>query len=392
MKILIVSQYYYPERNSVGDVASFLANNNHDVTVLTAKPNYGFQRILEEYKNIDFEVVNGVKVHRLTISPRKYSRLSVICNYLSFYFKSLKYINKFKEKFDVVLSFSLSPVISISAANKIKEKQNIPHILYCMDLWPESTVATNAVSKDSLLYDILKKWSKNIYSKCDKIIISSPSFKQYFHDVLDLKDKQYIYINQPIIKSKSETINPIIYEKKHNFVYAGNIAKLQLIDEIVDGFYNLENAQLHLMGMGRELERIKDKIKNNNSVVYEGALPIEQAERFFVNADALIVSLDDKEYVGRTIPNKAIQYLSYGKPIICVAKGDCKELLKECGGVIFADKDLSSIRSAYQKIISLSDEEKENMGKANKKYYDEHLTNDVLIKKIEDVLSSSIKN
>lgn len=392
MKILIVSQYYYPERNSVSDVASFLVKNNHDVTVLTAKPNYGFQRILEEYKNIDFEVVNGVKVHRLTISPRKYSRLSVICNYLSFYFKSLKYINKFKEKFDVVLSFSLSPVISISAANKIKEKQNIPHILYCMDLWPESTVATNAVSKDSLLYDILKKWSKSIYNKCDKIIISSPSFKQYFHDVLDLKDKQYIYINQPIIKSKSDTINPIIYEKKHNFVYAGNIAKLQLIDEIVDSFYDLNNAQLHLMGMGRELERIKDKIKNNDDVVYEGALPIEQAERFFVNADALIVSLDDKEYVGRTIPNKAIQYLSYGKPIICVAKGDCQELLKECGGVIFADKDLSSIRSAYQKIISLSDEEKEIMGKANKKYYDEHLTNDVLIKKIEEVLSSSIKN
>ena len=392
MKILIVSQYYYPERNSVGDVASFLVKNNHDVTVLTAKPNYGFQRILEEYKNIDFEIVNGVKVHRLTISPRKYSRLSVICNYLSFYFKSLRYINKFKEKFDVVLSFSLSPVISISAANKIKEKQNIPHILYCMDLWPESTVATNAVSKDSLLYDILKKWSKNIYSKCDKIIISSPSFKQYFHDVLDLKDKQYIYINQPIIKSKSDTINPIIYEKKHNFVYAGNIAKLQLIDEIVDSFYDLNNASLHLMGMGRELERIKDKIKNNDDVVYEGALPIEQAERFFVNADALIVSLDDKEYVGRTIPNKAIQYLSYGKPIICVAKGDCKELLKECGGVIFADKDLSSIRSAYQKMISLSNEEKENMGKANKKYYDEHLTNDVLIKKIEDVLLSSIKN
>ena len=392
MKILIVSQYYYPERNSVGDVASFLVKNNHDVTVLTAKPNYGFQRILEEYKNIDFEIVNGVKVHRLTISPRKYSRLSVICNYLSFYFKSLRYINKFKEKFDVVLSFSLSPVISISAANKIKEKQNIPHILYCMDLWPESTVATNAVSKDSLLYDILKKWSKNIYKKCDKIIVSSPSFKQYFHDVLDLKDKQYIYINQPIIKSKSDTINPIIYEKKHNFVYAGNIAKLQLIDEIVDGFYDLKDAQLHLMGMGRELERIKDKIKNNKDVVYEGALPIEQAERFFVNADALIVALDDKEYVGRTIPNKAIQYLSYGKPIICIAKGDCKELLKECGGVIFADKDLSSIRSAYQKIISLSDEEKENMGKANKKYYDEHLTNDVLIKKIEDVLSSSIKN
>ena len=392
MKILIVSQYYYPERNSVGDVASFLVKNNHDVTVLTAKPNYGFQRILEEYKNIDFEVVNGVKVHRLTISPRKYSRLSVICNYLSFYFKSLRYINKFKEKFDVVLSFSLSPVISISAANKIKEKQNISHILYCMDLWPESTVATNAVSKDSLLYDILKKWSKNIYSKCDKIIISSPSFKQYFHDVLDLKDKEYIYINQPIIKSQSDTINPIIYEKKHNFVYAGNIAKLQLIDEIVDGFYDLKDAQLHLMGMGRELERIKDKIKNNNCVVYEGALPIEQAERFFVNADALIVGLDDKEYVGRTIPNKAIQYLSYGKPIIFVSKSDCKELLKECGGVIFADKDLSSIRSAYQKMISLSNEEKENMGKANKKYYDEHLTNDVLIKKIEDVLLSSIKN
>ena len=83
MRILLVSQYYYPERFSVTDIAETLVKLGNDVTVLTGRPNYGYQKILDEYKKVKYEVINGVKVHRVSVVPRKYSRISIIRNYSS---------------------------------------------------------------------------------------------------------------------------------------------------------------------------------------------------------------------------------------------------------------------------------------------------------------------
>ena len=84
MKILIVCQFYYPENFVITNIAEKLASFGHDVTVLTGKPNYGYGYILPAYKNVSSEVVNGVKVERVNIKPRKHSRISIINNYLSF--------------------------------------------------------------------------------------------------------------------------------------------------------------------------------------------------------------------------------------------------------------------------------------------------------------------
>ena len=210
MKILLVCQYYYPERFSVSDIAEALVKDGNEVSVLTGRPNYGFQRILPEYKKVKYEEINGVKVHRVHVSPRKYSRLSIIRNYLSFNISAKRFVRHFKEKFDVVLSISLSPVISISPAILYARKHKVPCVLYCQDLWPESTLVTNAVKKNSLMYKVLYKWSKAIYSKCDRVVISSPSFKDYFEKELNIKDKVFHVVNQPILMSSKQG-DPVVY-------------------------------------------------------------------------------------------------------------------------------------------------------------------------------------
>jgi len=40
VKILIVSQYYWPENFRINDLSSELIKRRHEVTVLTGKPNY----------------------------------------------------------------------------------------------------------------------------------------------------------------------------------------------------------------------------------------------------------------------------------------------------------------------------------------------------------------
>ena len=380
MRILLVSQYYYPERFSVTDIAESFVKQGHDVTVLTGKPNYGYQKILDEYKHVKYEEINGVKVHRVSLKPRKFSRISIIKNYLSFNINGKRFARHFKEEFDVVLSISLSPVISISPALVFARKHKLPCVLYCQDLWPESTLVTHAVRKNSLTYKILYKWSKAIYSKCDKIVISSPSFKEYFENELGIKDKAFNVVNQPILNSNKHS-EEIKYQNKHNLVYAGNIGKIQLTDLLVDAmkYVKTQDVKLHLMGMGSELNQIKEKIvkeKLGDKVVYEGAYPIEKAEAYYVNADALVVSLKYEGYVGKTIPNKAIQYMKYGRPLLVVAKGDTCDMLKKANGSIFANENPKEIAEAIDEICNLK--EKDLLGLNNKKYFEEHFSTEKL--------------
>lgn len=395
MKILLVSQYYYPERFSVTDIAETLVKQGHDVTVLTGRPNYGFQHILEEYKHTSYEERNGVKIHRVKVSPRKYSRLSIINNYLSFHHNAKKFVRHFNEEFDVVLPISLSPVISVSPALLYAKKHNVPCVLYCQDLWPESTLITHAVRKHSLTYKILYKWSKSIYSRCDRIVISSPSFKDYFVKELHIEDKVFNVVNQPILESNAHN-KPIKYENKYNLVYAGNIGKAQLTDKLVEAmkYVKTKDVKLHLMGMGSELKNILNKIKElklDDKVIYEGAYPIEKAEAYYWNADALIVSLKDEGYSGKTIPNKAIQYMKYARPILCVASGDTLNMLKDAHGSVFAKQDPKDIALSIDVLCALKQKDKAALGEHNKKYFDANFTVNELTQKLVEELTLAKK-
>lgn len=391
MRILLVSQYYYPERFSVQDIAEQLVKLGHQVEVLTGKPNYGFHKILPEYKKVDYQELNGVVIHRVNLYPRKGTRLSVIRNYLSFHRNAKRRVRKFKRGFDLVLTISLSPVISIAPGIKYAKKFKVPCVLYCEDLWPESTVVTNAVRKGSLTYKILYKWSTSLYKKCDKIIISSPSFKDYFVNELHISDKGFPVVNQPILLS-NKSATPIEYKHKHNLVYAGNIGAIQLTNQLVEAmkYVKSEDTKLYLMGMGSELANIQKQIKDEHledRVEYVGALPIEKAEAYYYNADALVVSLKHSGSVGNTIPNKAIQYMKYGRPLLGIIKGDAKDLLSKANGTVFSDEDPVSIAASIDELLAKSEKEKSLMGFNNKQYFEDNLTSKKLVQLLNQELT-----
>lgn len=385
MKILIVCQHYYPEPFTVTSIAEELAKRGHEVTVLTSKPSYGFVGIAPGYENVDFERLNNVDVYRVDIVPRESGRFSIIRNYLSFWRHAKRKVLSLG-KFDVVYSMSLSPIIMVSPAIKIRRKQNIPVLLHCLDLWPESVLITNALKRSNPLYGILKIWSKYIYKRCDKILLSSPSFKDYFSSYLKLSYLDMAYVPQPAFlphKNKED----IVY-KDPTFVYCGNIGKLQLVSEIINGFSLLKgtNAKLIIIGMGSEAENVKTLIKTKkleDKVIYLGPKRRDEACLYFKNSKALIVSLKEGGSVGKTIPNKLITSLYYGKPILGIISGDGKDILEKAKGTIFAKEDTESIKNAFATLLSMNEAELNNLGKNNKEYYDKNFSFEKIVDEIE---------
>lgn len=132
MKILVVSQYYYPEPFRVSDICEELVRQGHTVTVLTGLPNYPVGKIYPDYRHGEKrdEIINGVHVYRCFTIGRRSGALWRFANYYSFALSSSWRISKVKSEYDVVFVYQLSPVMMASAAAKYKKKYG--KNLYCI--------------------------------------------------------------------------------------------------------------------------------------------------------------------------------------------------------------------------------------------------------------------
>ena len=396
MKILIVCQFYYPENFVITKIAEKLVEFGHDVTVLTGKPNYGYGHILPAYENVSSEVINGVKVERVNLKARKKSRISIIKNYLSFWKNSKKWVKRTNEEFDIVYSMSLSPVTILSAGNLYKKKHGVPHVVHCVDLWPESVLVTHAVRKNSLVYKILYSWSKKLYSKADEILIGSPSFENYFKEVLKISNIEMKYIPQPSLVETSD-LPPFPFEKSYfNILYCGNLGIIQEIPYIVEAMKQLKgsNIRFNIIGMGPMSGYLEDKIKEyglEENVIYFGPIPALQASAYFKGADALYVPLKNDGTVGKTIPNKLVMSMAFAKPILAMLDGDGKNILVEADGAVFADQSAESLTKAINTISKLTKKDLERFGKNNFLYYQSHLTVEKVTRDIETELLNKLR-
>ena len=389
MKILVVCQFYYPENFIIYKFAEQFVKDGHEVHVLTGKPNYGYGYILPNYKNISEETINGVTVHRVNLVPRKKGRISIINNYLSFWHNSKKWVRKTKEKFDVVYSMSLSPVTICSAGNLYAKKHGVKHIIHCLDLWPESVLVTKAVKKNSLTYKILYKWSKAIYSKADKILVSSPSFTDYFRDVLELPTNNISYVPQSSLIESTELI-PYEYGSGTHILFCGNLGLIQLIPLIAESMDKLRDKDIyfHVIGMGPMTDKLVNEIKERrlDKVIYHGPIIAKNAAAYFVNADAIYVSLKGGGTVGKTIPSKLLMAMAFARPIVGVISGDGRDVLRDAGGAFLADENSDSISKALLAIHNLDNKQKDRLGDLNRKYYLDYFSIEKVTSLIEEEL------
>lgn len=338
MKILVVCQHFYPENFRINDICFELVKKGHDVTVLTGLPNYPKGKIFKDYRFFKNrkQNINGVKIIRCSLIGRGSSLLRMIINYMSFaILGSIKAIFM-KKDFDVIYVYQLSPITMTWPAIIVKKLTKKPLVVHVLDQWPVS-ITTAGISKKSLIYKILTRWSKNSYNKADIITCSSRPFKKYFTTELKLnKNKKFLYL-----PSYAEDVYKNIKTKKNNkfdLLFAGNIGPAQSVETIIEAaniLKNNKNIMFHIVGDGLsynncvELSK-KYKLKN---VKFYGYHNVNEMTKYYELADAYLITMVNNEVVNSTLPAKLQSYMLSGKPILGSISGEVKKVIEEskCG-------------------------------------------------------------
>lgn len=398
MRILVISQYYYPEPFRINDLCEDLVNRGHQVIVVTGEPNYPEGEIYNGYedgKKAD-EILNGVMVHRCHIIPRKKGALYRLLNYFSYPWQAKKYIKELiknhEKDFDVVFIYQLSPVIMAKPALFYKKKCNVPVLLYCLDLWPESLIV-GGIKKKSLVYKYFHRISKNIYKSADRILITSKLFRGYLKEEFEIDDEAIDY--QP--QYAEEPFRDIHFgEKKEeiDLVFAGNIGIAQSVETILEAAEILKRhpVHIHIVGGGSELNCLKKlaEEKSLTNVTFYGRRPLKEMMTFYAKADAMLVTLQANPILSLTLPGKVQSYMAAGKPIIGAANGETAEIIKKAQcGICGAAEDSKALA---QNICSfLACNEKKTMGANARLFYEKYFKKDVFMDRLEKELKLLMK-
>lgn len=395
MKILIFSQYFFPENLPINFIATKLTSSGNEVDVCTGIPNYPEGKFFDGYSNkFKIEYFGKIKIYRCPVIPRGNSKFNLFLNYISFLITaSFKAISL--KKVDIVLAMSYSPIISVIPSFFIKASKKF---IWVQDLWPESLKATNTLN-NSFLLEIINKMVSLIYTKFNKILIQSKSFEEYISSNQKVPKNKFNYLPNHFEDLFQNDFPPkipdeILKIKSPKILFAGNIGYAQNLSITLkaDSILNKEGVHVSwiFLGKGRFFDEFKKNIneskKNNFHLL--GSFPLERMNDFFYHSDALYVSLNDKPIFSYTIPNKIQSYLAAGKPIIASLNGAGKEII-EISNSGFASSANSHIELASNiiKFIQLNKASKAELGQNGRHYFLKNFTRKAVINKFLHIVN-----
>lgn len=387
MKILIVSQLYYPEQFQINDIASELRRRGHDVTVLTGMPNYPKGELFDGYKTLEEcrakdaerEAVDGVRIVRCKLRPRKRGKKNLMLNYLSFAYNATRMVRALDDDFDVVLSYQLSPITMALPAIAYKRRHGKPLLLYCLDLWPESALA-HVKRSWHLVYKAIAWLSKAIYAKADKILVTSRPFIDYLHERNSVALERLDYLPQHADTTMVDMDLTAENNGVADFMFAGNLGAGQNLPTIIEAAALLgarADYKIHFVGDGSqrvELERMTAELGLQDNIFFHGSQRREDMPHYYRMADALLITLRGNNAVGNTMPGKLQMYMTTGKPIFGAINGAANEVIQEaqCGECVAAG-DSRGLASIMEKYIS-APRAYEACGERARQYFVSHFT------------------
>jgi colanic acid biosynthesis glycosyl transferase WcaI len=351
MRFLILTQYFPPEVGAAQvrlfSIAKDLRRRGHEVTVVTALPNYPTGIIPAQYRNrwrVE-EEIEGIPVTRMWLYPATGRNIGKrLLSYWSFTISAV-FGCLSGPRPDVLLVESPPLFLGLSGLLGARLR-GARAILNVSDLWPASARELGIITNPTLLW-LSSRLEGFLYSAYDWVSAVTPGIRDA---VLAVNPDAHLlflpngvdtdFFHRVAIDSVEQGFEP----GKSVFVYAGTHGYVSAIDVILEAAGLLRDEptiSFVLVGDGSDKPRLEAmaREKQLGNVRFLPSRPVGEMPALFSASRASLVPLRSGEFFRRTLPAKMFPSLACATPVIHCGDGDAAALIKEtgCGLVVKPD-------------------------------------------------------
>ena len=404
MKILIVSQYFWPENFRINDLTKELVHRGHSLTVLTGIPNYPAGAVFEDYRRTPkaFEYYSGARVFRTPMLARGNGAVRLFLNYLSFVIGASLYGPwRLKgQQADIIFVFAPSPVTVGLPAILLGRIKRAPVVFWALDLWPE-TLAAIGIVRSPILLGWVGHLVRFIYERCTLVLGQSRGFLSKIAKYCSDADKiryfpswtEEIFNEADLVPASEVPVQKGVF----NILFAGNIGEAQDLPAVLNAAESLRhNTAIRwlIVGDGRISVWLHDEVARRglqSNVLLLGRFPVERMPSFYAHADVLLVSLKKDPVFSLTIPGKVQSYLMAGVPILGMLDGEGAQVIKDSNaGLVCAAGNSEGLVSAVLEMLSMSVDQRKLLGMNGRDYAQKEFGRGLLIDQLEVLLHEAL--
>jgi len=407
LRLLIVTQYFWPEAFRVNDLALGLKSLGHEVEVLTGLPNYPQGSLFPGYGWLrpvieNFEGVRVVRVPMVTRGRSKGLRLAL--NYLSFaIMASLLGPLRCRGRFDAVLIFQPSPVTIGLPGLLMSTISKAPALIWIQDLWPD-TLEAMGFRRSGLPLRVAARLSDFVHRHCDQVLVQSRAYIPRLEArgvppsrIAYLPNWAESFYRPP--SPQDNVADPMAQIPGFRVVFAGNIGSAQAFDTIIGAAMQLQHIKdLHwvVLGDGNMKTWLEAEIARNGlgqRFHLLGRRPPEDMPAYFAHADALLVTLRSDPVFSLTIPSKIQSYLACAKPVVAALDGEGAAIMRECGaGAVCPAEDASGLADAVLAVHRMTPQERAACGMRGRRYYEDSFERALLLNRLDQWIKQLARN
>lgn len=385
MKVLVVTQHYLPETggtpNRLASLASGLVRAEHEVQVVTAKPNHPEGVIREDYRGpLWLEACHeGITtLHTWVFTRPEKTLFTRLAFYCSFTVMSVLSSFRLRDDYDVVLASS--PPLTVGVTGWILSRLKGARFVFDVrDLWPDLAVAMGELH-NSLLIRIAEQLEEFLYQRADGITAATKGFLREIRASLDELPPMLHLPNGTEPErfrhddERDRLRRDLDLPDGFLVTYAGNIGICQGLGHILEAADRARDKDLDVtilfVGEGPAKPKLVEERERRElrNVLFRPRVQLETAIRYMAASDALLVPLAHHEIFQKFVPSKLFDSMAVGRPVLLSVDGEAREILEDANaGLYYPAEDAVALVDQIKRLMD-DPSAAERMGARGREY------------------------
>jgi colanic acid biosynthesis glycosyl transferase WcaI len=405
MRVLLLTNYYYPETVGAGiwitQLAQGLKDRGHEMCVVTSFPSYPRGKLFDGYRNrlAHRETVDGVEVIRtFTYATPRRSFWARFAGFGAFCLSAAPGYVPWRRRADVVYAI-LPPLPLGVSAWAIAKASGARLVINVQDIYPDVAVALKYLTNPAAVafFRGMERW---IYRRADRIVVISEGFRR------NLLNKDVAASKIRVVPNWADPDQIVPMSRNNAFrretgtngeflvMYSGGLTHNAELEPIVDAAAQLRNLPVRfaIVGDGVQKQVLMNRAEASrlDNVHFYPFQPLARYAEVLAASDLTLVGLNTAATFA-SVPSKVYKQMAAGRPILAITEpgNELAALIEksQCG-VCVRPNDARRLASVIR-YATLHREEFEAMGRNGRRYVEQDCNRDRCVSMIEGLLAEA---